>query len=79
MARSECLSSVSTIADGIAVKKPGENTYAIVKKYVDEIALVSDDEVSSAILALIENQKMIAEGARRRSGSGGDVRQVDST
>jgi len=58
-----CLSSVSTIADGIAVKKPGENTYAIVKKYVDEIALVSDDEVSSAILALIENQKMIAEGA----------------
>ena len=59
----ECLSSVSTIADGIAVKKPGENTYALVKEYVDEIALVSDDEVSSAILALIEKQKMIAEGA----------------
>lgn len=57
------LSSVSTIADGIAVKKPGENTYALVKEYVDEIALVSDDEVSSAILALIEKQKMIAEGA----------------
>ena len=33
----ECLSSVSTIADGIAVKKPGENTYALVKEYVDEI------------------------------------------
>ena len=59
----ECLSSVSTIADGIAVKKPGENTYALVKEYVDEIALVSDDEVASAILALIEKQKMIAEGA----------------
>ena len=59
----ESLSSVSTIADGIAVKKPGENTYALVKEYVDEIALVSDDEVSSAILALIEKQKMIAEGA----------------
>ena len=59
----ECLPSVSTIADGIAVKKPGENTYALVKEYVDEIALVSDDEVSSAILALIEKQKMIAEGA----------------
>ncbi|MBQ8267098.1 MAG: pyridoxal-phosphate dependent enzyme, partial [Clostridia bacterium] len=59
----ECLSSVSTIADGIAVKKPGENTYALVKKYVDEIALVSDDEVASAILTLIEKQKMIAEGA----------------
>ncbi len=59
----KCLSSVSTIADGIAVKKPGENTYALVKEYVDEIALVTDDEVSSAILALIEKQKMIAEGA----------------
>ena len=59
----ECLSSVSTIADGIAVKQPGENTFALVKEYVDEIALVSDDEVASAILALIEKQKMIAEGA----------------
>ena len=59
----ECLSSVSTIADGIAVKQPGENTYALCKEYVDEIALVTDDEVSSAILALIEKQKMIAEGA----------------
>lgn len=59
----ERLDSVSTIADGIAVKQPGENTYAIVKEYVDEIALVTDDEVSSAILALIEKQKMIAEGA----------------
>lgn len=59
----ERLDSVSTIADGIAVKQPGENTYALVKEYVDEIALVTDDEVSSAILALIEKQKMIAEGA----------------
>ena len=59
----ECLKSVATIADGIAVKKPGENTYALIKEYVDDIALVSDDEVSSAILALIEKQKMIAEGA----------------
>lgn len=59
----ETLSAVSTIADGIAVKKPGENTFALVSEYVDEIALVTDDEVSSAILALIEKQKMIAEGA----------------
>ncbi|MBE6929667.1 MAG: threonine ammonia-lyase [Ruminococcaceae bacterium] len=59
----ESLSSVSTIADGIAVKKPGENTFALISEYVDEIALVSDDEVASAILALIEKQKMIAEGA----------------
>lgn len=59
----ECLDSVQTIADGIAVKQPGENTYSLVSEYVDEIALVTDDEVSSAILTLIEKQKMIAEGA----------------
>ena len=59
----ECLPSVSTIADGIAVKQPGENTFKLVNDYVDDIALVSDDEVASAILALIEKQKMIAEGA----------------
>ncbi len=59
----ECIPSVSTVADGIAVKKPGENTYSLVNEYVDDIALVGDDEVASAILALIEKQKMIAEGA----------------
>ena len=59
----ECLNSVSTIADGIAVKQPGENTFELIKDYVDDIALVTDDEISSAILALIEKQKMIAEGA----------------
>ena len=59
----ECLPTVHTIADGIAVKQPGENTFRLVSEYVDDIALVSDDEVASAILALIEKQKMIAEGA----------------
>lgn len=59
----ECLDSVQTVADGIAVKQPGVNTFDIISKYVDDIALVTDDEISSAILALIEKQKMIAEGA----------------
>lgn len=59
----ECLESVSTIADGIAVKQPGVNTFELIREYVDDIALVTDDEISSAILALIEKQKMIAEGA----------------
>ena len=59
----ECLSCVSTIADGIAVKQPGESTFRYVSEYVDDIVLVNDDEVSGAILALIEKQKMIAEGA----------------
>ena len=59
----ETLDHVSTIADGIAVKKPGEHTFELVNKYVDDIALVTEDEISSAILSLIERQKMIAEGA----------------
>ena len=59
----ERLDSVSTIADGIAVKQPGELTYEMVNKYVDDIALVTEDEIATAILTLIEKQKMIAEGA----------------
>ena len=59
----ERLDSVSTIADGIAVKQPGENTFDICSKYVDKIVTVTDDEVSSAILTLLEKQKLITEGA----------------
>ena len=58
-----CLEKVSTIADGIAVKQPGENTFEICKGYVDGVVTVTEDEISSAILALIEQQKMISEGA----------------
>ena len=59
----EELASVSTIADGIAVKKPGSLTYEICQKYVDEIVTVTDDEISAAILALMEQQKLVTEGA----------------
>ncbi len=59
----EELSSVSTIADGIAVKRPGKLTYELVEKYVDEIVTVTDDEISAAILALMEQQKLVTEGA----------------
>ena len=57
------LDKVSTVADGIQVKEPGEHTFEYVQKYVDDIVTVTDDEISSAILKLIESQKMIAEGA----------------
>jgi threonine dehydratase len=57
------LNSVSTIADGIAVKEPGVNTFEICRQYVDEVVTVSDDEVAAAILALLEKQKLVAEGA----------------
>ena len=59
----ERLNNVSTIADGIAVKEPGVNTFEYCSKYVDEIVTVTDDEISAAILALIEQQKLISEGA----------------
>lgn len=57
------LNDVSTIADGIAVKEPGVNTFEMCNKYVDEVVTVSDDEIAAAILTLIEKQKVVAEGA----------------
>lgn len=57
------LDSVHTIADGIAVKEPGDLTFDLISKYVDDIVTVTDDEISAAILALIEQHKMVAEGA----------------
>lgn len=57
------LNSVSTIADGIAVKEPGMNTFDLCNRYVDGVVTVSDDEIAAAILNLIEKQKLVAEGA----------------
>ena len=59
----ETLDSVDTFADGIAVKTPGVNTFELVEKYVDDVVTVSEDEIAAAILALMENQKLVAEGA----------------
>lgn len=57
------LPSVNTIADGIAVKEPGALTYETCEKYLDGVVTVTEDEICAAILALIEQHKMIAEGA----------------
>ena len=57
------LESAKTIADGIAVKQPGELTYKLCKRYVDKIVTVDDDEIAQAILFLMERCKMVAEGA----------------
>ena len=59
----ERLDKVATLADGIAVKEPGSNTFEICSKYVDGMVTVTEDEISCAILSLIEQQKLIAEGA----------------
>lgn len=61
--RIEQLDSVFTIADGIAVKEPGDLTYKVCSEYVDEIVTVTDDEISAAILALMEKEKLVTEGA----------------
>ncbi len=57
------LDTVKTFADGIAVKHPGDTTFQMVQKYVDEIVTVSEDEIATAILTMLERQKLIAEGA----------------
>lgn len=55
--------AVSTFADGIAVKCPGNITHEMVNRYVDEIVTVSEDEIATAILTLMEQQKLVTEGA----------------
>ena len=57
------LNTVNTFADGIAVKHPGDLTFELIKNYVDDVITVTEDEIAVAILALIEKQKLIAEGA----------------
>lgn len=59
----ETLPFVSTVADGIAVKQPGEITFDLCNKYADEIVTVTEDEICAAILRLLEGEKMVAEGA----------------
>ncbi len=70
------LDTVATFADGIAVKTPGDLTYAMAREYVDEMVSVSEDEIAAAILALIEQQKLIAEGAGAVSVAAAMFRKV---
>lgn len=52
-----------TIADGIAVKSPGHLTISVIRQFVDQMVLVSDEEIASAILILLEREKTVVEGA----------------
>lgn len=61
-----CLQKVAgagTIADGIAVREPGDITFALIKNYVDEFVTVNDEEIAGAILMLLERSKIVVEGA----------------
>ncbi len=63
MGKQVTLEAVSTFADGIAVKRPGDVTFDLVRRYVDSVVDVTEDEIASAILAMMERQKLVAEGA----------------
>lgn len=63
MGKIQELDSVSTIADGIAVKHPGTFTFPLVAKLVDDIVLVNDEEIAQAILLMLERGKVLCEGA----------------
>jgi threonine dehydratase len=53
----------SSLADGIAVKKPGDNTFRIIRELVDEVVLVEEEEIAQAIVLLLERSKLLVEGA----------------
>ena len=57
------IAAEATIADGIAVRRAGDLTFPLVSRYVDEIVTVDDEEIASAILMLLEQEKTLAEGA----------------
>nr|WP_026679847.1 threonine ammonia-lyase [Priestia megaterium] len=61
--RIQNLKSVDTIAEGIAVKKPGKRTLPLIKKYVDDLVTVSDEEIAAAIVYMLERNKTLMEGA----------------
>ena len=73
------LERVSTIADGIADKRPGDLTFQLCREYVDEIVTVAEDEIASAILALMEVQKTVAEGAGATPVAACMFRKVDTS
>jgi len=57
------ISSACTIADGIAVGEPGHKTFEMICRYVDDIVTVDDEEISRALLLLLERSKLVVEGA----------------
>ncbi|MGY0373551.1 threonine ammonia-lyase [Clostridium sp. JNZ J1-5] len=57
------LNGIKSLADGISVKTPGDITFEYMKKYVDEVVTVSEDEIAYAVFSLIETSKLISEGA----------------
>ena len=71
------LPRVDTIADGIKVKTPGTLTYELCRSYVDEVVTVSENEIAAAILAVLEKQKLMVEGAGAVSVAAAMFNKID--
>lgn len=72
-----CTENCNTIADGIAVNRPGEITTALIRQYVDEMVTVSDDEIAEAILLLLERTKLVVEPSGAASLAAAINKKVD--
>ena len=59
----EPVHQTTTIADGIAVKRPGELTFSLIRELVDDVVTVTDAEIGQAIVHLLERSKAVVEGA----------------
>ncbi|OEH92720.1 threonine ammonia-lyase [Bacillus solimangrovi] len=57
------ITGADTIADGIAVKQPGEKTFNVIQKYVDDVVVVNELEISRTMLYLLERNKQLVEGS----------------
>ena len=75
----ETLQDRATIADGIHVLTPGDLTFEIVEKYVDDIVTVREEEIEAAIVALLENPKLVAEGAGAASAAAYMFDRIDTS
>ncbi|AFQ42704.1 threonine ammonia-lyase [Desulfosporosinus meridiei] len=64
------INGTPSIADGIAVKTPGELTFELVSKYVDDIVAVDEDEIASTMLLFLESAKVVSEGAGAAAAAG---------
>jgi len=68
----------NTIADGLIVEEPGERAFEIVRKYVDEIVVVSDEEIKKAMVLLLERAKLLVEQSGTASLAAIISRQLSS-
>ena len=65
-----------TIADGIAVKRPGELNLSIIRKWVDEVVAVDEETIAGAVLDLFDKSQHRGRGRRGRASCGPDGREV---